>query len=336
MIFSIPETLDKANKILPETLVGLRIWERRHIEEWVRANPEMLGEELLVLTTEFDQFVNASDRLDILALDRAGNLVVIELKRDSMAGYADLQAIRYAAMVSSMTVDRLIPYFLAYRRKKCNEDLSETEARNQITRFVDDEAFSELSTRPRLILCSEGFSQEITTTVLWLRDSKIDISCVKITPYKVNGQIVIVPEIVIPLPQARQYLIDIKVKEEEREQSTRGNRPKTMRILVENGLVHPGEAIYLRNGLPSYVAYRESDPMFQATITGKLGQSDAVRWNNDGLEYSVSNLAWKIFKLFHPEQKDPGGVNGSWHWVKEDGRSLWEIAEDFLAKRADA
>ena len=35
-----------------------------------------------------------------------GNLVVVELKRDTFAGYADLQSIRYAAMVSTMTIEQ--------------------------------------------------------------------------------------------------------------------------------------------------------------------------------------------------------------------------------------
>jgi len=48
MIFSISSNLDKASKITESSFTGLNIWERQHIEEWVRTNPEMLGEDLLV------------------------------------------------------------------------------------------------------------------------------------------------------------------------------------------------------------------------------------------------------------------------------------------------
>ena len=75
------------------SFVDLNIWERQHIEEWVRTNPEMLGEDFLIVSIEFDRFSNSNDRLDALAVDRSGNLVVIELKRDPASGYADLQAI---------------------------------------------------------------------------------------------------------------------------------------------------------------------------------------------------------------------------------------------------
>jgi len=329
MIFSISAALDKANKILPASFVGLNIWERKHIEEWIRINPEILGENLLILTVEFDCFVSSSDRLDLLALDKKGNLVVVELKRDSAAGYADLQAIRYAAMVSSMTIEKLLPYYIAYRKRYDNEQIDEGKAIDQIVEFVESD-FKDFSTQPRIILCSEGFSLEITTTVLWLRSlsSKIDISCVKITPYKVGEQLVIVPKVVIPLEEAAQYQAAIRIKEEDRE-SGRKNRPRTMRILVENALVKPGDIIYLKNGLPPYMSYEENNPVFQAVITGKLGQSDAVRWKKDDAEYAISTLAWKIFKDLHPEGRDPGGAAGTWNWVTSEGRSLWEIAEEF-------
>lgn len=332
MIFSVSENLGEAQKILPSSFTSLNIWERRHIEEWVRSNPELLGEDLLIVSIEFDRFSNSNDRLDVLALDRSGNLVVVELKRDSAAGYADLQAIRYAAMVSSMTVEVLLPYYIAYRKKYDGENLSDGEAKDQIIEFVESDSFVELSNKPRIILCSEGFSQEITATVLWLRESDIDISCVKITPYQVGAQVVIVPKVVIPLEEARQYLIDIKRKEEVKELSVRKSRPKTMKILIDNHLVAAEDKLTLEFGLPSHVTFDPNDPTFKAVITGKLGQSDAVRWEKDGQEYSISALTWMIFKELHPEKKDPGGVNGNWHWVHSSDETLWKIAENYLEK----
>jgi hypothetical protein len=315
--------------------VNLQIWERQHIQEWIRTTPEILGEELLVVSCEFDRFDKSHDRLDVLAIDRQGNLVVVELKRDLAAGYADLQAIRYAAMVSAMTIEKLLPHYLAYRRKYDSEtQLSSDDAYTQIVEFVDAEDFEELSTRPRIILCSEGFSQEITTSVLWLRQFDIDISCVKITPYKVGEQIVIVPNKIIPLQEARNYLVDIQQKKE-RQPGAKRQRPKTMRVIVENGLVRVGERIFLKNGLPSYMKYDPDNPTYHATITGKLGRSNAIQWEEDNREYSISNLTWRIFRNLHPDRKDTGGVSGNWHWVNSNGVSLWTLAEDFLTPKID-
>jgi hypothetical protein len=187
MILVVSKDLNNYTKINESSFLDLNIWERKHIQEWIRENPEILGEELLVVSIEFDRFVQSNDRLDILAIDRNGNLVVVELKRDSHAGYADLQAIRYAAMVSTMTIEKLLPYYLQYQQKYLGiEDPSEEQARTNIIEFVSDDNFQELSNKPRIILCSEDFSQEITTTVLWLNANGLDISCIKIKPHQVE------------------------------------------------------------------------------------------------------------------------------------------------------
>lgn len=114
MILTVEKDRVSVNKVQPTTFTEHGIWERKHIQEWIRQHPNMLGEDLLIVSMEFDRFNGSADRLDLLALDRKGNLVVVELKRDAYAGYADLQAIRYAAMVSSMTMETLIPYYVAY------------------------------------------------------------------------------------------------------------------------------------------------------------------------------------------------------------------------------
>ena len=52
--------------------MGLK--ERRDIQEWVAANPRILGEDLLIVGKEFSGFDRTNERLDLLAVDGAGRL----------------------------------------------------------------------------------------------------------------------------------------------------------------------------------------------------------------------------------------------------------------------
>jgi hypothetical protein len=159
----------------------------------------------------------------------------------------------------------------------------------------------------------------------------LDVSCVRIKPHKIGEQVVIVPTKIIPLQEAKQYLIDIQQKEELQEKKA-GKRQRTMKILIENNLLKEGDKIYLKNSIPKFMKFEKDNPYYSATITGKLGQNDAIKWDFDSKEYSISYLTWILFKDNHPEKKDPGGVNGNWNWVDATGRSLWDIAETFLNK----
>lgn len=335
MILAVTNDLKKFEKIDSSSFNELNIWERQHIQEWIRQAPEILGEELLVVSIEFDRFVNSHDRLDVLAIDRQGNIVVIELKRDAYAGYAELQAIRYAAMVSSMTIENLLPYYVRYQKKYLNkEDVTNEDSRTKIEEFVNQESFEELSNKPRIILCSENFSQEVTTTVLWLNQCGLDISCVRITPHRIGNQVVIVPSKIIPIQEAKQYLIEIQKKEDQQEKKT-GYRQRTMRILIENKLLKEGDKIFLKYALPRFMTFEKENLIYSATITGKLGQSNSIRWDFDNNEYAISALTWMIFKDNNPDKKDPGGVNGNWHWVNEKGVNLWQMAEEFISKQTE-
>lgn len=100
------------------------------------------------MSMEFDRFKGSQDRLDLLAVDRKGNLVVVELKRNSHADYADLQSIRYAAMVSTMTVEQLLPYYADYHKTATGTAVAEEELRSNIVDFVELEDFEEFSSHP--------------------------------------------------------------------------------------------------------------------------------------------------------------------------------------------
>jgi RecB family endonuclease NucS len=76
--------------------------ERRDLQPLLRENPSAIDSNLMIISEEFGDWEESSRRIDLLGLDRDGNLVVIELKRVEEGAHMELQAIRYAAMVSSL------------------------------------------------------------------------------------------------------------------------------------------------------------------------------------------------------------------------------------------
>jgi len=189
------------------------ILERQHLEKWIEKNPDLLGEELLIITNEYDKFDKTKERLDLLALDREGNVVVIELKRDDSGKNVDLQALKYAAYCSTLTLNGLTSIYKNYCDRS-NHFISKEDARKRILEFITDIDFEEINDNPRIILVSKEFRQEVTASVMWLRKYGLDIKCIKLTPYQLsNDKIVIEVNTIIPIPEAEDYIIKTEHKE---------------------------------------------------------------------------------------------------------------------------
>src|SRR5918998_2090827 len=94
------------------TLKEIGFRERSDLQRWIEEYPEIVDRDLLVVTTEFNQWELRSqrveDRLDVLFLDSYGSPVVAELKRGEAPDTVDLQALKYAAYCSQLTVDDLV------------------------------------------------------------------------------------------------------------------------------------------------------------------------------------------------------------------------------------
>ncbi len=88
------------------SFADLRVRERDDLQRLLRTQIDVLGDDLYVIAEEFGDWDESRRRIDLLAIDRQANLVVIELKRTNDGGHMDLQAIRYASMVSAMTFER--------------------------------------------------------------------------------------------------------------------------------------------------------------------------------------------------------------------------------------
>lgn len=71
---------DKATPLDRVDLSDLELQERAHLQEWILANPMVLGRGVEIITSEYDRWQTAGgdpvlDRLDILAVDPDGRLV---------------------------------------------------------------------------------------------------------------------------------------------------------------------------------------------------------------------------------------------------------------------
>lgn len=191
----------------------LQVRERDDLQRLLRTQIEVLGDDLYVLSEEFGDWDDSRRRIDLLAIDRDANLVVIELKRTNDGGHMELQAIRYASMVSAMTFERAAQVHAEFLTRM-GEDSEEADAR--ILSFLNWEDADEENFAPdvRILLVSENFGKELTTAVLWLRDRDIDIRCIRMRPYEDGGKRLIDVQQIIPLPEAQEYQIQLREKEQ--------------------------------------------------------------------------------------------------------------------------
>lgn len=183
-----------------------QIREREDLQRLLMKRIEVIGNDLLVIAEEYSLFQDSRRRIDILAVDHDGNLVVIELKRTEDGGHMELQALRYAAMVSTVTLDHLIQVF------SDSHSTTLPEARATILDWFD-EPLDELPNRVRIVLVSADFSAEITSTVLWLNENyAMDISCFRIVAYKLDAAVLLDLQQIIPLPEAKDFQIQQRQK----------------------------------------------------------------------------------------------------------------------------
>ena len=233
-MFRIDRTANRLSKLERTSFSDVGFREREHLQEWLASMPDALceamseGEDgLLIIQKEFDGFDGTRERLDLLALDRNGQLVVIENKLDDSGRDVVWQALKYAAYCSSLKKAEIVGIFQQYLDRQGGGN-----AAGLICEFLGEDTLDEVvlndGTNQRVVFIAANFRREVTATVLWLREHQIDARCVKVVPYRFGKEIFVDLQQVIPTPEAADYMIRMAQKEsEERSASTaQGNRHK--------------------------------------------------------------------------------------------------------------
>ncbi|MEW8640165.1 MAG: hypothetical protein AB2544_19340 [Candidatus Thiodiazotropha endolucinida] len=99
-MYRIEPEKNKITKLQQRTFSELGFKERENLQEWIAKEPNVLGEELLIIQKEFSGFSDTQERLDLLALDKQGSLVIIENKLDDSGRDVTWQSLKYASYCS--------------------------------------------------------------------------------------------------------------------------------------------------------------------------------------------------------------------------------------------
>jgi hypothetical protein len=294
-------------KSLPETSFGAEgIMERRDIQRLLREQISVLDERLMVVAEEFGDWLDSSRRIDLLCIDEDANLVVVELKRTDDGGHMELQALRYAAMVSAMTFEQLVDTFARYRSKTQPKI---EEAKSAILGFlgwneIDEDQFGQ---ETRVVLAAADFSKELTTAVMWLANYGIDIRCIRMKPYRMaDGTILLDVQQLIPLPEATEFQTKIGIKKQA-ERQDRTNRQE-LRLKFWEGLLEQARA--------KSEVHANRKPTLDNWIAGSIGRSGfslvyTVRQNDSQVELWIalgSGQAMKNKAAFKALQTQRAGI----------------------------
>lgn len=188
------------SRLVSDSLGDAEISERYDLQEFISNSPDEffseLGEELFLVGKEIEPSGRVQDRIDLLALDRDGRAVIIELKRGNHKLQL-MQAISYAAMISD------------WRAEDFTSLLSD-ERTEALERFLlvplDD-----VNQSQRVILVAEGFDFSLLASAEWLTVRyQVGIHCCRIglaTDRQTDAEYLVCSR-VYPTPELADEAID--------------------------------------------------------------------------------------------------------------------------------
>ncbi len=304
----------------------LNLQERPHLQEWLARTPEALGEELLIIQKEFDGFADTRERLDLLALDKEGRLVVIENKLDDSGRDVVWQALKYVAYCSSLKKAEILDMYQRYLDRQPDRHTAEASLREFFDVEDLDGTVLNAGNDQRLILVAANFRKEVTATVLWLIGHGVRVQCFRALPYTLGEELLLDLQQIIPTPEASDYMIGMAAKESEERsvESTQKRRHELRQAFWSRTL----DALNAR-GVSRYERISPSRDHWLASATGVSGCSYNLIFTKKEVRVELtlarsekSENKW----LFDQLEEDRQGIEQSFgaelQWLrKDDGKA---------------
>lgn len=245
-MFKINRASNSITPLAVKSFSELSFNERQHLQEWLEKHPQALSQgttkeererdEILIIQKEFAGFDDTRERLDLLAIDKEGNLVIIENKLDDSGRDVVWQALKYASYCASLKNQQVAEIFQRYLNQKAQQEGGEpADAEKVLLDFLqaDDLESLQLNTSKsqRLILVAANYRKEVTSTVLWLSQFGVTCQCFKVTPYQSGEELFLSVEQIIPTPEASDFMISMMAKDAEEKSASKEEKNRhTLRL----------------------------------------------------------------------------------------------------------
>ena len=318
----------------PISLAEAGLTERADLQEWVLRHPQMLGEDVRIVTFEFDRWgttrgENPRDRLDVLGLGADGRLVVAELKRDVAPDAIYSQALKYAAMASRFDDRRLAEYHARYLTRQ-GATVGREDAWTQLLEHAPDIGESTLR-RPRVVLLARDFPMQVTAMAVWLNEMGLDVTLMRFQAYRAAGRVMLTVSQLLPVPDVEEFTVAPQRAEARgaTDPARISQRQATAtRRLAEANAVSDGTVFTLRIRQEVPDSFRErlltwiSENPRRGSAQWRNDLAKPLVWPIDGQPYSPGGLVRAITQAAGQECI----VEGTRWWIDPDGFDLVELA----------
>ena len=329
-MFQVIRSTNRLERLEERRFSDLKLREREHLQEWLAHMPEALGEDLLVIQKEFDGFADTRERLDLLALDKEGRLVVIENKLDDSGRDVVWQALKYAAYCSSLKRKDIPAIYQKYLDRTGQNELAEDKLRD----FLEVEDLDDVALNPgnqqRLVLIAANFRKEATAAVLWLLRHGVQAQCFRVVPYSFGEDVLIDLQQIIPTPEAADFMIGMAAKdsEEKSAQGTQQRRHKLRHAFWTQTL----EALGERN-VPLFENVNPSRDSWLNCGTGVSGCVFALIFTKSQARVELSlqrsdksENKWLFDRLDRQRAEVEARFGASFEWLRMDDKKASRVA----------
>jgi len=276
------------------------------LEDWLESNPDGIVEDGRILIIGRQVVTNFGGFIDLLGLDREGDVVVVELKRDRTPRDTIAQCIEYASFAEQLDTDQLEGILRSYLN---DESLSLAEHHREYFKLESDEAIA-FNKDQRIVIVGQRVTPEIRQSATFLRSKGLRVTCVEFTFFQeVGGTRLFSQEIVVGM------------ESEKPKQISSGSLP----VVNETGFLFSadenGKAVFTR-------------------IMG-LAKSKAmpIHWGTKGFSLNVDLAGTHVAMCFvYPPDsvykqtlrtslRDRGGVEKKSAVPEDEIQALWKQAE---------